>query len=86
MVKGLFKASVIGVCLMQLLCADASAYSGPFESGSKVTSEDTNISRFVHSYTQTPQVWFWDANGNGFDRGDFCLPALQQLLQEVLYR
>ena len=25
----------------------------------------------VYSYVQMPQVWFWDVNGNGFDRGDF---------------
>jgi len=71
MVKELFKASVIGACLVLLLCASANAYSGPFEFGSKVKSEDTDISRLVHGYTRMPQVWFWDANGNGFDRGDF---------------
>jgi hypothetical protein len=41
---------------MLLLCAGASSYSGPFEFGSKVKSEDTDISRLVHSYTQMTDI------------------------------
>ena len=71
MVRELSRALLTGACLVLVLCVDASAYSGPLEFGSKVKPGDMDISRLLYSYAQMPQVWFWDVNENGFDRGDF---------------
>ena len=61
MVEELFKASVIGACLVLLLCAGASAYSGPFEFGSKVKSGGTDISRMEFTSTRTRATPEWSA-------------------------